>query len=127
MPYLFNLFLADLSLALNEVNVHAPSLGDFHISNLLYANDVILLSEMKVGLQRLITKLFNYSVSNRMTINQKKTKIMVVSNRMQKNDQWYLQAISWNCWKPTDTLVSYSMIKNPFINIDRSCNGRVVS
>ena len=47
------------------------------ISSLLYADDFMLLSTSKAGLQRCIDKLASYSDDNCLTVNLKKTKIVV--------------------------------------------------
>ena len=54
----------------------------------MYADDLILLSETKVGLQNLIDKLGNYCIKWKLSINTKKTKIMTFNrgNRLIKSD-----------------------------------------
>ncbi|KAJ1164651.1 hypothetical protein NDU88_005085 [Pleurodeles waltl] len=56
----------DLTIKLNKVNAHSPKVGDMLISNLLYADDVVLLSQTKVGLRRLIVNLIKYAEQNGM-------------------------------------------------------------
>ncbi|XP_078515171.1 olfactory receptor 52D1-like [Lissotriton helveticus] len=92
-PLLFNLFLADLTGILDELNAHPPKLDDRHITNLLYADNAILLSHTKVGLQRLINGTLMYAKENGMVINETKTKIMVVTKnkKIRHKSKWYME------------------------------------
>ena len=49
-PLLFNLYISDLSEVLDEVPPYAPSMGGQCLSNLLYADDLLLLAQMPIGL-----------------------------------------------------------------------------
>lgn len=92
-PCLFNLFLSDLTEALDNELADSPKLADKPISNLLYADNVVLLSQTRIGLQRLINKTIMYSIENKMIINETKTKVMEVSNKVSKRSKykWHLQ------------------------------------
>ena len=55
-------------------------LDNFKISSLLYADDLIILSTSKYGLQSCLNKLVSYCGDNCLTVNLKKTKIVVFCN-----------------------------------------------
>lgn len=90
-PTLFNLFMANLSVLLNECNSHAPKLGGCQLSNLLYADDLVLISRTPICLLRLLDITSQYSETNRLSINQEKTKVMCVNFRKIKTKyKWCL-------------------------------------
>ena len=63
-PILFNLYMADLTPALDSCNCHAPRLGRTPLSSFLYADDVVLVSHTQVGLQHLLDELYRYVKEN---------------------------------------------------------------
>lgn len=88
-PTLFNLFLSDLSAELDNCNHHAPNLGGLTLSNLLYADDLIL---NPVGLQHLINATSSFSDKNGLTINLEKSKVMILNQKGKKfQSRWELQ------------------------------------
>ena len=76
---LFNLFLNDLSLRLNQsgIGVH---IEEMIINHLLYADDLVLIAETESDLQILLDILGSWCTSNKMTINTNKSKIMHFRN-----------------------------------------------
>ena len=72
-PLLFNIFIADLP---SELTVHEctpvklATTGP--LGGLLWADDLVLLSETDVGLGEMIKKLNLYSIENHLAINVKK-------------------------------------------------------
>ena len=76
-PSLFNIFLNDLFEILDRRNDSDVTLDDNYKSNaLMYADDLILLSETEKGLQNQIIKLNLFCKNWNLSINTKKTKIM---------------------------------------------------
>jgi hypothetical protein len=77
-PILFNLYLSDLpnifDVSCDPVNIHGTN-----ISCLMFADYLILLSRSPTGLQSCIDRLNGYCTKWRLTINLKKTKVMVFS------------------------------------------------
>ena len=59
-PILFNLFLNDINEIFDVSFCHPVSLGNIKLSNLLYADDLILISETKTGLQSCLDNLQEY-------------------------------------------------------------------
>jgi hypothetical protein len=51
-PHLFNLYIDDFARLLGNVNYDSPKLNNINISSLLYADDMLILSTSKTGLQK---------------------------------------------------------------------------
>ena len=72
---LFRKYMADLSEYLyTEVGI---CLGDSIVAHLLWADDLILLSDSVNGLQKQLNGLFRFCSDNMMIVNEMKTKVMV--------------------------------------------------
>ena len=84
-PTLFNIFLNDLFKELRNGNCDPVSLDDSDPFNALaYADDIVLLSTSKEGLQRALDITEKYCESWRLSINHTKTKSMIFSKGNQK-------------------------------------------
>ena len=75
-PLLFNLFISDLAKKLDTMEGKLQ-LGNISINSLFWADDLILFSETKEGLDRLLKTLEIYCSENEIMINTKKTKCMI--------------------------------------------------
>ena len=85
-PNIFNLFLEDLPSYLNiEKCVH---IGGVHMAYLLYADDLVLMSESPTGLQTLIHWLENFCMQWHMVVNLTKTNV-VFNERFTFEDSQY--------------------------------------
>ena len=77
-PILFNLYVNDIFTIMNQNNESEIFLNkEVPINALMYADDLILLSDTPEGLQRQIDKLSKYCDDWRLNINLKKTKMMI--------------------------------------------------
>ena len=77
-PILFNIYVNDIFKLMNENNKSNIFLNkEENINALMYADDLILLSETKEGLQGQIDKLSEYCKKWKLEVNIKKTKIMI--------------------------------------------------
>ena len=77
-PLLFNIFLADLPSYLSDVSCEAVKIHQSnHISCIIWADDILLLSESENGLQNMLNNLSSYTKENGMKINPEKTKAMI--------------------------------------------------
>ena len=84
-PLLFNIFINDF---LTEVNIHlphSPLLGNIPVNALFYADDLVLISETKEGLQCLLDKLYEYTLKWSLQVNKSKTKCVVFTNQRKRH------------------------------------------
>jgi hypothetical protein len=67
-PLLFNLFIDDLKISLmHNCNTNPVVIGDVSLNILLYADDIVLLSESKGGLQNSLDELYRYCSNWKLT------------------------------------------------------------
>jgi hypothetical protein len=78
-PLLFNMFIDDIPKIIDSSNCDPPMLGSHSVSCLLYADDLVLLSKSRAGLQNAINALDQFSKDWFLDINQTKTKCLVFS------------------------------------------------
>ena len=88
-PTLFNLFINNIGDIFDQGQCQPPSILKLSLNHLLYADDLVLISETKNGLQKCLNKLQKYCEKNRITANNKKTKVMIVKR---ENPKKYPQA-----------------------------------
>jgi hypothetical protein len=93
-PFLFNLFLNNLSHKLNSVNIQEIKIGECYISHLLYADDLALISDTVFGLQRQLNILADYCSDWGLSVNIDKTKIMVFrrGGQLKRIEKWNYMA-----------------------------------
>ena len=82
-PYLFNLYIDDLSQKLDESGVGCHYLGS--VNHLCYADDMVLLSPTPQGLQKLLDICAVYAHMHDIVFNVKKTVCMAILPRLFKN------------------------------------------
>ena len=86
-PLLFNLYVNDLAFSFNNILSDPFVLPNgTKLNSLFYADDLIILSRSKLGLQNCLNKLSSYCNSWMLKINPKKTKIMVFQKGTNKCD-----------------------------------------
>ena len=76
-PELFKIFIHELSASLNKITKKVPMLNNTHISHLFWADDLVLLSLNEDTLQILVNVLGNFCTEWGLTVNLKKTKILI--------------------------------------------------
>ena len=74
-PYLFNVYMDDLSTRLNNLKIGC-SLGNFLINHLMYADDLVLISPSTRGLSRLIEECQEYGLEFDILFNSSKSAVM---------------------------------------------------
>ena len=75
-PLLFNIYMADFPRALSaDIGVNLSD--EYKINCILWADDIILLSETEGGLNKLLDELKKYSDVNELKVNTDKTKCMI--------------------------------------------------
>ena len=75
-PLLFNININDLEDFLKKYN-HGISFGNKNISNLLFADDVVLIANSAEDLQHLIDGMASFSLQWGLVVNTDKTAIMI--------------------------------------------------
>ena len=73
-PILFTLFINDIGDIFDETSCEPVQLADILVNRLLYADDLILVSESRYGLQNCLKKLQTYCDKWKLKVNTKKTK-----------------------------------------------------
>ena len=92
-PNLFKIFINDLPNIFSERDDQVE-LDGIRISSLLYADDLILLSTSKSGLESCLNKLASYCENNCLSVNLKKTKVVVFcKNGRLSTDMFYYDNI----------------------------------
>lgn len=89
-PFLFSFFLNDLETHLQSNIFSGVNLDQICIYLILFADDLILLSETPQGLQSHLDLLYDYCRRWKLTVNINKTKIIVFRKRgrLHENEQW---------------------------------------
>ncbi len=80
-PTLFNIYINELALSLERSAAPGLTLHDSEIKCLLYADDLVLLSPTQHGLQQNLDLLEQYCQTWALTVNLKKTNIMIFQKR----------------------------------------------
>lgn len=90
-PLLFCLYLNDLPRFFDEKGIRKVSLSTSEIAMLLYADDLVLLSESAIGLQRQLNVLKDYCELWQLKVNEAKTKVMVFrkGGALRKYEKWF--------------------------------------
>ena len=81
-PTLFNMFVNDIPNIFNEF-CDSVEIGNLHINCMMYADDLLILSETNSGLQHAMDELSKYCNEWGMAINTNKTKFMVAKGNRQ--------------------------------------------
>ena len=76
-PTLFNLYLNDLPEAVAMGHTDPIQLGPRNVHCLMYADDIVLLSKTKNGLQNCLNNVHNYCAKWKLEINLMKTKVII--------------------------------------------------
>ena len=117
-PTLFNIFINDISQIFIHRNCNPVKLIDSYIGSLLFADDLIILSESKTGLQNSLDNLSEYCNNWQLTVNVKKTKTMVFQNNPPKTNNNFIK-YKGNYLENVNTY--------KFLGCVISCNGSLTS
>ncbi len=88
-PTLFNIYINELSVQLEQSTAPGLTLQDQIIKLLLYADDLVLLSSPPQGLHQHLDLLNNYCQNCALAVNLKKTNIMVFQNKPRCQEHRY--------------------------------------
>ena len=116
-PILFNLYVNDLIKEFGNKTCDPVCLHEKHINCLLYADDLILVSESEQGLQKCMDKLYQYSTEWDMELNLEKTEVLVFN----KTGRFLKPLITFNkkaikCTKEYKYLGLYFQSSGNFVN-----------
>jgi hypothetical protein len=75
-PLLFNIYMSDFPKSLSK-DIGVDLTAEFRFNCIIWADDIILLSDSEVGLNRLLGELKTYSDLNQLKVNTDKTKCMI--------------------------------------------------
>lgn len=89
-PSLFNIYLNDLPKLLDHNKCDPVLLYDKYINILMYADDIVLMSSSKLGLQNCLNTFEQFCGKWKLKINHKKTKIILFNSR--KSDNFFLNS-----------------------------------
>ena len=76
-PFLFNMFLNDIEVALHDGGFQGVNVGDVRLGSLLYADDLLLMASTRDDLQLGLDILHDYCSRWRLAINKEKTNIVI--------------------------------------------------
>jgi hypothetical protein len=93
-PVLFTLYLDQLTNILRRADTHPSQVNSIEILLLLFADDIALISQSVVGLQRALNSVEKFCKDNNLQFNNNKTKMMVCSkgNKFKKSEKWYMDS-----------------------------------
>ena len=83
-PYLFNVYMDDLSSLLNCCNTGCVS-GDTIINHMMYADDLVLISPSATGMKELLCACEVYSLEHAIVYNSKKSTVLVCRNKAMRH------------------------------------------
>ena len=83
-PYLFNVYMDGLSVALNKAHVGCL-LGESIVNHLMYADDLVLICPSSAGMRLLLRLCDKYGIEHDIKYNSKKSAIMILRNNALKN------------------------------------------
>ena len=91
-PTLFNIYINELAKTLEESTTPGIPLIDTEVKCLLFADDLVLLSPTREGLQQHLDLLHKFSQTWALTVNLTKTKVMIFEKRpnLQKHKHKFL-------------------------------------
>ena len=94
-PTLFNIFINDIGKIFElEQNCNDPlELTESKIGSLLFADDLIILSKSRTGLQNSLDNLSEYCDKWQLTVNVKKSKTMILQNNFVKFKDNFLENV----------------------------------
>ena len=75
-PTLFTIFINSLTQEINQLDEGVRLENGTKVAILLFADDIVLLSETEIGLQRQLNTLNEWVKRNRMSVNMEKTKVI---------------------------------------------------
>ena len=91
-PLLFNIFIADLPKTLGDTSSNPVQIDETKtLNSIIWADDLILLSETEAGLGNMLSNLKKYTEDNLLEVNLDKTKCMIFNKtgRLIRRNFWF--------------------------------------
>ena len=87
-PTLFCIYINDFlnNLWQEATYIDAVSLADWKISSVIYADDIVLMSQSHEGIQKQMKILQNFCIENKLKMNYDKTKMMIITDKKVPNE-----------------------------------------
>ena len=98
LPTLFAAYINELESRMNAIEDMGVNINGVKVSVLIYADDLVLLSQTEDGLQRGINELHSFCAEDKLTLNTLKSKLMYVSKRRPAKlpvIEYNLQQLQW--------------------------------
>ena len=94
-PFLFSMYLNDLDSFLRQSDDIGVQIEQFILTVLLFADDMVLFSKTREGLQNALNYLHKYCILWGLTVNTAKTKCVAFKKggRIGKKDKWYFDGV----------------------------------
>ena len=94
-PFLFSMYLNDLDHFLRQSDDVGVQIEHFILTVLLFADDMVLFSKTREGLQNALNSLQKYCTLWGLTVNTEKTKCVAFKKggRIGQNDRWYFDGV----------------------------------
>ncbi len=94
-PWLFNIYIDDLSISLSNANAGCK-FGGMSVNHFSYADDMAILSPSASGLQKLLNICASYAIKHDIIYNVKKTQCMVVPStkfKLENTPSFFLKTV----------------------------------
>ena len=123
-PTLFSLFLNDLAIGIKGLNCGIPLSVEDVVSILLYADDIVLLSDSEEGLQQQLDYLNQWCSKWRLVVNKNKTEV-VHFRRKHKDRTSFEFSLGVNALNITDEYRYLGLVLNE--HMDFSATGQILA
>uniref|UniRef100_A0A9J8AFQ2 ribonuclease H n=1 Tax=Cyprinus carpio carpio TaxID=630221 RepID=A0A9J8AFQ2_CYPCA len=121
-PTLFNIYINQLASVLEHAPIQGLTLHDTEIKCLLYADDLVLLSPTKEGLQDGLDLLEDYCQTWALTVNLQKTKVMIFQKRSRPQGLTHTFTLSHRTIETTKTYTYLGLKITPTGNFTLAVN-----
>ena len=118
-PFLFSMYLNDINNFMSFDQTVGINIYDFYLILLLFADDMVLFSHSKQGLQRGLDRLYNYCVDWGLIVNIQKTKCLVFKKggKRSAQDIWFYNG------EPLETVLTFKYLGFVFASSGRFKKG----
>ena len=114
-PSLFNIFINGIVDELKAGNCDPVQIGEISVNCLLYADDIVLLSESKSGLQNCLNILETYCSNWKLQVNVEKSKVLIFNS----NGKFCINEFTYN------GSILQTVSKFCYLGLTLKCNGNL--